>query len=183
MTSPGHNELTATVMVDNPWCCVLKTCLTQWGRDKMDAISQTTFFKCIFLNENVWISIKISLKFVPKGPINNVPTLVQIMAWCRPGDKPLSEPMMVNLPTHICVPRPQWVKNSQTPYTVLYSIWKVLSINFCQMSNTFCKCYWWICVNKWQEYVKKYICNQTKSKLYKIVTYTTFIFQLCLWHH
>ena len=54
-------------------------------------------FKCIFLNENVWISIKISLKFVPKGPINNIPALFQIMAWCRPGDKPLSEPMMVSL--------------------------------------------------------------------------------------
>ena len=66
-------------------------------------------FKCIFLNENVWISLKISLKFVPKGPINNIPALVQIMAWRRPGDKPLSEPMMVSLPTHICVTRPQWV--------------------------------------------------------------------------
>ena len=33
-------------------------------------------FKCIFLNENVWIPIKISLKFVPKGPINNMPALV-----------------------------------------------------------------------------------------------------------
>ena len=51
-------------------------------------------FKCIFLNENVWIPIKISLKFVPKGPINNVPALVQIMAWRRLGDKPLSKPMM-----------------------------------------------------------------------------------------
>ena len=40
-------------------------------------------FKCIFLNENVWISIKISLKFVPKGPINNIPALVHIMAWRR----------------------------------------------------------------------------------------------------
>ena len=66
-------------------------------------------FKCIFLNENVWISIKISLKFVPKGPINNIPALVQIMAWRRPGDKPLSEAMMVHLPTHIWVSRPQWV--------------------------------------------------------------------------
>ena len=45
-------------------------------------------FKRIFLNENVRISIKISLKFVPKGPINNIPALVQIMAWRRPGDKP-----------------------------------------------------------------------------------------------
>ena len=68
-------------------------------------------FKCIFLNENVSISIKISLKFVPKGPINNIPALVQIMAWRRSGDKPLSEPMMVSLPTHICVARPQWVKH------------------------------------------------------------------------
>ena len=60
-------------------------------------------FKCIFLNENEWISLKISLKFVPKGPINNNPALVQIMAWRRSGDKPLSEPMAVNLLTHICL--------------------------------------------------------------------------------
>ena len=54
-------------------------------------------FKRIFFKENVWISIKISLKFVPKGPINNIPALVQIMAWRRSGDKSLSEPMMVSL--------------------------------------------------------------------------------------
>ena len=67
-------------------------------------------FNRIFVNENVRISIKFSLKFVPKGPINNIPALVQIMAWRRPGDKPLSEPVMVSLLTHICVTRPQWVK-------------------------------------------------------------------------
>ena len=66
-------------------------------------------FKCIFLNENIWISTNISLKFVPKGPINNIPALIQIIAWRRPGDKPLSESMMVRLPTHICITRPQWV--------------------------------------------------------------------------
>ena len=66
-------------------------------------------FKRIFLNENVRISIKISLKFLPKGPINNNPALVQIMAWRRSGNKPLSEPMMVSLLTHICFSRPQWV--------------------------------------------------------------------------
>ena len=66
-------------------------------------------FKCISLNENVWIPIKISMKFVSKGLINNSPALVQIMAWRRPGDKPLSDPMMVSLTTHICVTRPQWV--------------------------------------------------------------------------
>ena len=74
------------------------------GRHLADVI-----FKCIFLNENVWIPIKISLKFVPKGPINNIPAMVQIMAWRRPGDKPLSEPMVIGLATHICVARPQWV--------------------------------------------------------------------------
>ena len=67
-------------------------------------------FKCIFLNENVWIAIKISLKFIPKGPVNNIPALLQIMAWRLPGDKSLSEPMMVWSLTHICVMRPEWVE-------------------------------------------------------------------------
>ena len=67
-------------------------------------------FKCIFLKENVWIPTKISLKFVPKGRINNIPALVQITARRCPGDKPLSEPRMESLLTHICVTRPQWVK-------------------------------------------------------------------------
>ena len=76
-------------------------------------------FKCIFLNEHVGISIKISLKFVHEGPINNIPALVQIMAWRRPGDTPLSEPMMVRLPTHIYVARPQWV--NQPIYCFVFS--------------------------------------------------------------
>ena len=79
--------------------------LRQNGRHFPDDI-----FKCIFLNENVWISIKISLRIVPKGPINNIPALVQIMAWRLDGAKPLSEPMMVRLLMHICVTQPQWVK-------------------------------------------------------------------------
>ena len=66
-------------------------------------------FKLIFLNEIILIWIKISLKFVPRGRINNIPALVHIIAWCRPGGKPLSEPMMVSSLTHICVTRPQWV--------------------------------------------------------------------------
>ena len=68
--------------------------------------------KWIFLNENVWISTNISLKSVPRGPINNITTLIQVMAWRRPGDKPLSKAMMVRLPTHICVTQPQWVKQN-----------------------------------------------------------------------
>ena len=67
--------------------------------------------KCIFLNENISIAIEISLKFVPKGPISNIVVLFQIMAWRRPGDKPLSEPMIIGLSTHICITRPQWVNS------------------------------------------------------------------------
>ena len=67
-------------------------------------------FKCIFLNENIRIFTKNSLKFVPKGLINNIQALVLIMAWHQPGDKPLSEPMLVKSVTHIYVTRPQCVK-------------------------------------------------------------------------
>ena len=77
----------------------------QNGRHFSDAI-----FKCIFLNENVWISLEILQKFAPEVWINNIPSLVQIMAWRRPGNKQLSEPMMVSLLMHICVTQPQWVK-------------------------------------------------------------------------
>ena len=50
--------------------------------------------KGILFNENCYIFIKISLKYVRKGPIDTNLALVQIMAWGRTGDKPLSEPMM-----------------------------------------------------------------------------------------
>ena len=59
----------------------------------------------------MWTLIKISLKFVPKCSIHNIHALVQIMAWRRSGDKPLSEPVMASLPTHICVTRSQWANS------------------------------------------------------------------------
>ena len=79
----------------------------QNGRQMSDDI-----FNSIFMNENLWISHKISLKFIPKVRINHIPALVEIMAWCRSGDKPWYELVMVNLLTHICVTRPRWVKIS-----------------------------------------------------------------------
>ena len=51
-------------------------------------------FKCISLNENDIIPIQISLKFVPRSPIDNKPVLFQVMAWCQRGDKPSPEPML-----------------------------------------------------------------------------------------
>ena len=77
--------------------CVNKLRPRQDGRHFPDDI-----FKRIFLKENVWILTKISLKFVPRGPIYNIPALVLIMAWRRPGDKPLSETMKV-LSTEPCI--------------------------------------------------------------------------------
>ena len=58
-------------------------------------------FKFIF-NEGVWISITISLKFVPKGPIDYKSALVQVMAWHRTGEKPLPESMLTQF-TDACI--------------------------------------------------------------------------------
>ena len=66
----------------------------RWHIDAETRQHFTDIFKCIFLNEVIWIPISISLNFVPKGKINNIPASVQIMAWHWPGDKSLSEPVM-----------------------------------------------------------------------------------------
>ena len=62
-------------------------------------------FKCNLLNENVWIPIKISLQFVSKVPINNIPTSVQILATSHYLNQ-----WWPSSTTHICVTRPHWVK-------------------------------------------------------------------------
>ena len=86
------------------------TFLTHWGRDKLTTIWQTTPSNTFCRTKHFRISIKMLLKFVSKGPINNIPKLVQAVVWCRPGEKPLSELLMVSQLTHACVTRPQWVK-------------------------------------------------------------------------
>ena len=78
----------------------------------MVGIFAGVIFKQISLSENILISLNISLKSVSRVPINNIPAFVQIMAWRRPGDKLLSEPMMVSLLTYICVTRTHWVNKS-----------------------------------------------------------------------
>ena len=50
--------------------------LTHWGQDKKGTIFPVTFLNGFFFNENVSISIKISLKFYHRGPIKNIPALV-----------------------------------------------------------------------------------------------------------
>ena len=68
--------------------------------------------KCIFFEEKTWISIK--------GQINNISALGKTMAWCRPGDKPLSEPMMFSLLTHECATRPQWVNSTRPSHVYMH---------------------------------------------------------------
>ena len=60
----------------------------------MDTILAAEIFKCIFVNENIRISIQISLESVPNDLTDNKSALVQVMAWRRTGDKPLPEAMM-----------------------------------------------------------------------------------------
>ena len=60
----------------------------------MAAILADGIFDCIFLNESDRIPIQISLKCVPRTPINNTTALVEVMAWRRTGDKPLPETML-----------------------------------------------------------------------------------------
>ena len=71
--------------------------LTHLSLNKMAAILAYDIFKCIFLNENDRIPIQIALKFVPRSVIDNKTAFVQVMAWRRAGDKPLSEPMTVQV--------------------------------------------------------------------------------------
>ena len=100
--SSGNNAIPAYETQCCTWRFInkLHKYLTHWSRDKLAAIFQTTFSNAFFK----WICmIKISLMFVPKDPNDNVPALVQIMAWRRPGDKLLSEPKLVTLLTLTCV--------------------------------------------------------------------------------
>ena len=68
--------------------------LAHWRIDKSVIILQTAFSNAVCSIKKLSISFQISLKIVSNGSINNNPTLVQIMAWRRTGDKPLSEPMV-----------------------------------------------------------------------------------------
>ena len=94
-----------------------------WRQCNDDSHFADDIFTSIFLNDVMWIPLTISLKFVPKDQMNNIPSLVQIMAWCRSGDKPLSEPIIVILLTHVIVPRPQWVKIVQVVMKWFWIIW------------------------------------------------------------
>ena len=68
--------------------------ITHLPLDKMAAVLAADIFRCISVNEKLYVLIEISLKLVPKGQIDNDSAFVQVMTWCQFGDKPLSEPML-----------------------------------------------------------------------------------------
>ena len=76
-------------------------------------------FKCRFLNEKFCILIQISLKFVPNGSIDNMSVWFQIMAWCRTGDKPFSEPMLSQfIDAYMCDIARRWVNSPASGDTI-----------------------------------------------------------------
>ena len=105
--------------------------LTHWGWDKMAVVLLTTFSDIFIFNEALGISFEIPLKFVPEGPVDNIPALVQMMACHWPGNRPLSEPMVVSSLTHICVTQPWWVKlASGGPGGCFKNTYELLNLRF-----------------------------------------------------
>ena len=104
----NRNNWNVTSVTSSLWRTFLT--LTQLPLDKMAANLADDIFRCIFMNEKFCILIEISLKFVPKGPFNNNPALVQLMAWRQIGNKPLFEPMLTRFTdAYICGTRGRWV--------------------------------------------------------------------------
>ena len=76
------------------WSSIMGLALTHWGPDNKAAILADDIIKMHILYGIGTIQIQVSLKLVPKGPIDNKAALVQVMAWRRTGDRPLPEPMI-----------------------------------------------------------------------------------------
>ena len=77
--------------------CEQRSLITLWS--EQNSWCFVGVFKCIFLNE---IILSISLKFVRKGPADNMSTLVQIMAWCWTDVKSFPDPTLAQINTIIC---------------------------------------------------------------------------------
>ena len=133
--------------------------LTHWGRDKM-----ATIFQTMFLNEFSWMKMYVFwLNFhwnlLARDQLTS--TMVHIMAWRRPGNKPLSEPMMVNLLTDIWVTRPQWAKETlvklESKFYIqkkVFIVWNCppfssslneLNFTSIQYHLIICMCVFWFC--------------------------------------
>ena len=124
---PNSNQAThisITHKITNYFVSVNTSRSRQNGRHFADDI-----FKCSFLNEKGWTSLNISLTFVPNVRINNIPALVQIMAWRRPG---ATNRMTIRLETSSQTGKFKSMLKSLTnmKYKYISTILKIFSSNF-----------------------------------------------------
>ena len=91
----------------------------------MADISQTTLSNSFSWMKMLEFWLKFHWSSFLRVQLTNIPAVVQIIAWRRSGDKPLSEPVMVSLMMHLCVTRPHWVNitDSNSKY-IFYKKWK-----------------------------------------------------------
>ena len=75
-------------------CITMPQCVNTFRLEQNDHQFADDIFNCIFFNENHNILIKILLKFVLRGQINNALPLLQAMAWCLLGTESLHEPIL-----------------------------------------------------------------------------------------
>ena len=86
---PNKSHRTLNVQQWLPTSLSWLRCLTHRGRDKMAAIFQKTFSNAFSWMKMYKFRLRFHcLKFVPNRPVKNIPALVEIMAWRRPGGKP-----------------------------------------------------------------------------------------------
>ena len=108
-------------------------------------------FKCIQFIENHCVLIQISCKYPSNGLINNTLALVQIMAWRRTGDKPLSEPMMVRFPD-TCMRHRASITCYNTPQELQIVSFKCFVL-LCPPANH----QWGLVVFSWGQFHKRYL--------------------------
>ena len=105
-----HHDILSTIPPPREWsmsCLLLSiwkkiTVLTHLRPGQNGRHFAGDSFKYIFMNEKYFISMRISLKFVPEGLIDNRAAFVYVMAWHRTG--------WPSLPTHICGTKEGWVR-------------------------------------------------------------------------
>ena len=91
--------------------------LTHWGRDEMVAILPTTFSNALYWMKMNEFRLRFHWSLFPRIQLTIFQNCFHIMSLRRLGDKPLSEPMVVRLPTHICVIRLPWDLKNGFCYT------------------------------------------------------------------
>ena len=113
--------------------------LTHLPRDKMAAISQTTFSSAFSRMKSFVLWFDFSEKIVPNGPIDNDKSaMVQVNAWRRINDRPLPKPMLPSSLMHMCSTNGRWVNSSDTQQnTSIPKKWQTFCRRHLQMSLTF----------------------------------------------